>query len=62
MAAYRLPFLLVGDSLVLKQKSPYYEHFYKELTPGVHYVEFKNDLSDLDEKVLWAKSHDEEVR
>ncbi|KAG1665371.1 KDEL motif-containing protein 1 [Nymphon striatum] len=33
VAAYRFPYLLAGDSVVLKQESPYYEHFYGELRP-----------------------------
>lgn len=61
MAAYRVPYLLAGDSVVLKQYSNYYEHFYKDLEPWKHYVPFKSDLSDLVEKVKWAKDHDEEA-
>lgn len=60
VAAYRFPYLLAGDSLVFKQKSKYYEFFYKALTPGLHYVPVKSDLSDLVEKIMWAKEHDEE--
>jgi hypothetical protein len=61
VAAYRFPYLLAGDSLVLKQDSSYYEHFYKRLSPWKHYVPFKHDLSDLLEKIQWAKDHDDEV-
>ena len=61
MAAYRFPYLLAGDSLVLKQESPYYEHFYSKLEPWTHYVPMKRDLSDVVEKVQWARDHDEEV-
>ena len=60
VAAYRLPFLLAGGSLVLKADSPYYEHFYSSLIPWKHYVPVKADLSDLLEKIQWAKDHDEE--
>ncbi|KAI4885914.1 hypothetical protein NFI96_030888 [Prochilodus magdalenae] len=62
VAAYRLPYLLAGDSVVLKQDSIYYEHFYSQLQPWVHYIPFKADLSDLLEKIQWAKDHDEEAR
>uniref|UniRef100_A0A8C6VER4 Protein O-glucosyltransferase 2 n=1 Tax=Naja naja TaxID=35670 RepID=A0A8C6VER4_NAJNA len=62
VAAYRLPYLLAGNSLVLKQDSIYYEHFYNELQPWKHFVPFKNDLSDLMEKLQWAKDHDEEAK
>ncbi|KAG1945979.1 protein O-glucosyltransferase 2 isoform X2 [Pimephales promelas] len=62
VAAYRLPYLLAGDSVVLKHDSIYYEHFYKQLKPWVHYIPFKADLSDLVEKIQWARDHDEEAK
>lgn len=62
VAAYRFPFLLGGDSLVFKQDSPYYEHFYSKLTPYKHYVPIKRDLSDLIEKILWAKENEDTVK
>ncbi|XP_069869643.1 protein O-glucosyltransferase 3 [Dipodomys merriami] len=61
VAAYRFPYLMLGDSLVLKQDSPYYEHFYTELQPWKHYVPVKRNLSDLLEKIQWAKDNDEEA-
>ncbi|EHB14074.1 KDEL motif-containing protein 2 [Heterocephalus glaber] len=62
VAAYRFPYLLLGDSLVLKQDSPYYEHFYRALIPWKHYVPIKRNLSDLLEKVKWARENDEEAK
>uniref|UniRef100_UPI00358F95EA protein O-glucosyltransferase 2 n=1 Tax=Myxine glutinosa TaxID=7769 RepID=UPI00358F95EA len=62
VAAYRLPYLLAGGSLVLKQDSSYYEFFYKDLVPWKHYVPFRRDLGDLMDKIQWAKDHDEEVQ
>lgn len=62
VAAYRFPYLMAGDSVVLKQDSEYYEHFYGQLLPMVHYIPFKRDLSDLVQKLEWAKTHDNEVR
>lgn len=61
VAAYRLPYLLAGDSVVLKQDSAYYEHFYNELQAWEHYIPIRADLGDLLEKVQWARDHDEEV-
>lgn len=61
VAAYRLPYLLAGDSVVLKQDSGYYEHFYNELRPWEHYIPVRADLGDLLEKIQWARDHDEEV-
>lgn len=62
VAAYRFPYLMLGDSLVLKQSSPYYEHFYVELQAGTHYLPVQRDLSDLLEKIRWAKSNDERAQ
>lgn len=61
MAAYRFPYLLAGDALVFKQDSVYYEFFYNDLKPWVHYVPFKQDLSDLVERIQWAMKHEDEV-
>ncbi|XP_074256645.1 protein O-glucosyltransferase 3 isoform X2 [Saimiri boliviensis] len=62
VAAYRYPYLMLGDSLVLKQDSPYYEHFYTALEPWKHYIPIKRNLGDLLEKVKWAKENDEEAK
>jgi len=62
VASYRLPYLLSGDGLILKQTSSYYEHFYRNLVPNKHYIPIKKDLSDLIEKIQWAKDHDDEVQ
>ncbi|KAG8197109.1 hypothetical protein JTE90_004369 [Oedothorax gibbosus] len=62
VAAYRLPYLLAGRSLVLKQESEYYEHFYNDIQPMVHYVPFDRDLSNLVEKLQWAVDHDSEAK
>ena len=58
MAAYRFPYLLAGDAVVLKQDSDYYEHFYSDLAPGVHYIPIKADLSDLIDQLEWATKND----
>ncbi|XP_020790509.2 protein O-glucosyltransferase 3 [Boleophthalmus pectinirostris] len=62
VAAYRFPYLMLGNSLVLKQDSHYYEHFYIHLKPGTHYISVKRDLSDLMDKIQWAKDNDEEAQ
>ena len=62
VAAYRFPYLMLGDALVFKQDSDYYEHFYRQMKPNVHYVPLKHDLTDVVQKVKWAKAHDNEVR
>ncbi|GAB1609416.1 protein O-glucosyltransferase 2-like [Argonauta hians] len=62
VAAYRFPYLLAGSSVVLKQDSDYYEHFYSDLTPYVHYIPVKRNLSDLLYQLKWAKEHENEVK
>ncbi|EKX33620.1 hypothetical protein GUITHDRAFT_120208 [Guillardia theta CCMP2712] len=55
VAAYRMPALLAGDSVVVKQSSEWYEHFYSELLPFTHYIPVKEDLSDLLLQLHWAR-------
>ncbi|KAK7892042.1 hypothetical protein WMY93_024005 [Mugilogobius chulae] len=62
VAAYRFPYLMLGNSLVLKQDSHYYEHFYIHLKPGTHYIPVKRDLSNLLGKIHWAKENDAEAQ
>ncbi|PFH32934.1 protein disulfide-isomerase domain-containing protein [Besnoitia besnoiti] len=62
VAAYRTPYLLMTGSLSLKHDSPYYEWFYADLKPGVHYLPFKRDLSDLVEQLKWAEAHPEDAQ
>lgn len=47
VAAYRLPNLLAGTSLLLKQSSKYYEHFYHLLRENEHFIPVNEDLSNL---------------
>jgi hypothetical protein len=53
--------LLAGNSLVFKQKSKYYEFFYKNLKEGKQFVSIKKDLSDLVDKVNWAIKNDDKA-
>ncbi|XP_033490325.2 protein O-glucosyltransferase 3 [Epinephelus lanceolatus] len=62
VAAYRFPYLMLGNSLVLKQDSQYYEFFYIHLKAGTHYIPVKRNLSDLLEKIKWAKENDAEAQ
>lgn len=63
VAAYRLPQLLLGNSLVMKQKSQYYEHYYSLLNKNKpHVLEVANDLSDLERKLDWIRKNQEEAQ
>lgn len=62
VAAYRMPYLLAGGGMVLKQDSLYYEHFYGQLHAWEHYVPIARDLSNLKEQVIWSREHDDKAR
>lgn len=53
---------LLSNCAVFKHDSPYQLWFYGQLSPWVHYIPFKEDLSDIFEKLQWAKEHEEEVK
>ncbi len=62
VAAYRVPYLLSGGSLLFKMSTPYFEHYFRHLRAGEHFVDVKDGLSDLTEKIKWAKENDEEAK
>ena len=51
VSAYRFPYLLAGNSVVLKQESPYYEHFYGDFTPHHHYIPIARDIHEQNDAV-----------
>lgn len=57
-AAPALQWRLFSHSVALKQESEEIQWFYRALVPYSHYIPVKNDLSDLIEKIQWAKTHD----
>ncbi|MBI3508659.1 MAG: hypothetical protein HY069_03370 [Chlamydiia bacterium] len=52
---------LLSNSVCFKQESDQIQWFYAALKPYVHYIPIQNDVSDLLEKIEWAKSHDEDA-
>eukprot|EP00475_Leptophrys_vorax_P037265 TRINITY_DN639_c0_g1_i1.p2 TRINITY_DN639_c0_g1~~TRINITY_DN639_c0_g1_i1.p2 ORF type:complete len:448 (-),score=100.13 TRINITY_DN639_c0_g1_i1:132-1475(-) len=58
----RFPFFLATGSVVLRQEWVGLEVFEHGLVPWVHYIPVLRDLSDLMEKIEWAKEHDEECK
>lgn len=53
---------LYSNCLVLKQISTHKQWYYSLLQPYVHYVPIANDLSDLVEKIEWAKNNDDKAQ
>ena len=62
VAAYRLLKMMTTGSLILKVKGPYILWVDHLLKNKQHYVEVKEDLSDLKEVMEWCKSHDSECK
>lgn len=58
-AAPALQWRLLSNSLAFKPDSNEIQWFYRALSPFVHYVPVRQDLSDLIEKLDWAKNHDD---
>ncbi|MBS0605122.1 MAG: hypothetical protein JSS60_08845 [Verrucomicrobia bacterium] len=50
------------NSLIFKPDSPWFQWYYNDLKPWIHYVPVRTDLEDLVEKVQWAQTHDLEAK
>lgn len=53
---------LLSNCAVLKHDSRFTLYFSKALQPWVHYIPLNNDVSDIFEKITWAREHDEETK
>ena len=62
VSAFRLSLELSMGSVILLVDSDYKLWFEQLLEPYVHYVPIKKDLSDIYEKIIWCKEHDEECQ
>lgn len=54
----RTYWVLLSNSLMLKQTTNNIQWFYKGLQPFVHFVPLRQDLSDLQEKLIYCKNND----
>ncbi len=52
--------ILLSNSVLFKQVSKNRQWFYQGLEPYVHFLPVKEDLSDLQQQVLWCLEHEEE--
>lgn len=50
---------LLSNSVCFKQDSDQIQWFYKGLKPYEHYIPINNDISDLIDKIRWAKNNDD---
>ena len=51
---------LNSGSVIFKTASVWRQWFHDEYLPGVHYIEIKEDFSNLQEKFHWCENHPEE--
>ncbi len=56
--ASRTVHFMYTNSTIFKQESHLVEFFYRDLQPLVHYVPITFHVSDVTEKVLWARQND----
>lgn len=54
----RVPWIMLSNSVLLKQETELTQFFYPAMQPYIHYVPLKKDLSDLFEKLAWLKDND----
>ncbi len=52
---------LLSNSAVFKHASPFTLWYYTAIKPWVHFIPLQHDISDLLEKIEWARSHDAEA-
>eukprot|EP00897_Mesotaenium_endlicherianum_P002185 jgi/Mesen1/1995/ME000147S01089 len=57
-ASWRMGSEMTEGHVILKQKSPYAEHFYDLLEPCVHFLEMEHYMGDLVAKSKWALTHE----
>ncbi len=58
----RVPWIMLSNSVLVRQESSYMEWFYPALKPYVHYVPVNERLTNIFEQLEWMKSHDLELQ
>ncbi|CAB9525007.1 KDEL motif-containing protein 2 [Seminavis robusta] len=61
-AAFRTPKHLSAGQAIVLQRFKYEEWFYKYMTPYVHYIPLKENLSDLKEVMEWVRDNPQKVQ
>jgi DNA-directed RNA polymerase subunit E'/Rpb7 len=60
--AYRMLYTMSTGSLMLRVMSDYTSWAEPYLKPGIHYIPIAKDLSNLQDKIRWCKTHDKECK
>lgn len=58
----RCYWILLSNSVSLKQVSDNIQWYYGALVPYVHYIPVANDMSNVINKIQWAQKHDEKAQ
>lgn len=58
----RVPWIMLSNSVLLKQETDKIEWFYPALKPYVNYVPMNERLTDIFQQLAWMESHQEEVQ
>ena len=56
-----MPWIMLSNSVLLKQETGAIEWFYPALKANVHYVPVNKDLSNIFSQIEWLKTHDSEA-
>ena len=58
----RVPWIMLSNSVLVKQETSKMEWFYPAMKPYVHYVPINEDLSNIFQQLDWMKTHDDELK
>lgn len=59
-AAWKRPsWIMASESVLFKTTTKFYQWYYDGLIPWVNYIPVRPDVSDLSEKIQWARDNDE---
>ena len=58
----RVPWIMLSNSVLMKQNSNNIEWFYSALKPYTNYIPINERLTNLFEQIEWMKNHDQELQ
>ena len=58
----RVPWIMLSNSVLLKQETDNMEWFYPALKPYVNYAPLNTELTDIFSQAEWMKTHDDELK
>lgn len=58
----RIPWIMLSNSILIKQESKKIEWFYPALKPYIHYIPLKKDLTDLLKLYNWLENNQEQLK